>query len=193
MEFTQKRMANHIRFEFGPTELRFWIRDNSGERDLTADYADLPSSTRRVFEKNTWVRNVGYLWCVIGAVAVAAAAIAGTLSPGSAFWLALGVACLGFYRATQTTYTVLDANAGSIWIIEDKQLATILNELQSRRKTRLLDIYGTFNPNNDPEREAQKFDWLVKEKILTREEANHRLGRSGVPVALPGPPDRLLH
>lgn len=193
LEFTQKRLANNIRFEFGETELKYWVRDNSGERDLTIDYANLPKSTRRVFERNNWIRNVGILWCLIGAVSIGLTVAGSGLLSGSGFWLFVGAACLIFYRLTQTNYTVLDSESGAIWIMDDKQSASILSEMQSRRKKRLLEIYGEFNPNNDRERELQKFDWLVKEQVLSREEANLRIAQNGGQTQLIDAPGRLLN
>ena len=193
MEFIQKRMATNIRFEFTEVELKYWIRDNSGERDLNIDYSQAPGATRRVFERNNWLRNVGALWCLLGTVTMGLAAVGSRPLAGASFWLLLGVACLIFYRLTQTNYTVLDTDNGTIWIMEDKQFASILSELQSRRKARLLDIYGAFNPNNDHDREIQKYDWLVKEQVLSREEADRRIAQRGGQADLISSPGRLLN
>lgn len=193
MEFTQKRMASNIRFEFGETEMKYWVRDNSGERDLTLDYATLPLATRRVFERNNWLRNIGLIWCLIGAVSIGLAFANSSILSGSGIWLVVGAICLLLYRLTQTNYTVLDSENGSIWVMDDKQSQSILSELQSRRKKRLLEIYGEFNPNNDRDRELQKFDWLVKEKVLSREEANLRIVQGGGQTQFIDAPGRLLN
>lgn len=189
LEFRQKRMANQVRFEFEPAELKYSIRDNSGERELRIDYANVPRATRRVFERNNWLRNVGLLWCALGVISIGLSFIASNATLGSAFWLLIGAGCLGFYKLTQTNYTVIDTNAGSIWIIEDAQAEAIVRELRDRRNARLMALYGNFDPNNDRARELQKFDWLVEEQVITRAEADRltAVGREkGVRLPSPG-------
>ena len=189
LEFRQKRMANHVRFEFESAELKYSIRDNSGERELRVDYANVPRTTRRVFERNNWLRNVGLLWCALGVISIGLSFIASNATLGSAFWLFIGAGCLGFYKLTQTNYTVIDTNAGSIWVIEDAQAEAIVRELRDRRNARLMALYGNFDPNNDRARELQKFDWLVEEQVITRAEADRLIavGREeGVKLPSPG-------
>lgn len=192
MEILQKRMANHIRFEFEDAALRYWIRDNSGEREMRVDYANIPKETRRVFERNNWLRNVGLMWCALGVIMLGLAAAASRATLGSAFWLFIGASCLGFYKLTQTNYTVIDTDQGSIWVIENAQAETVLKELRDRRKTRLMSLYGSFNPDNDRTRELQKYDWLVEQQVLTREEADKLIAAGqGEGALLPSPKETL--
>ncbi len=193
VEFKQKRMANFTAFFFGESSLRYSIKDNSGERELTVEYVDLPSSSRRVFEKNSWLRNVGALWCVLGVVMMGLAFAGGERPAGGTLWLILGGGCLVAYRFLQTNYTVFDTSAGSVWVIEDKAHASILAEIASRRKGLLLARYGAVNLENDPEREIQKIEWLVKESVLDRDMADKQI--SAVRAAASGviPPERRLN
>lgn len=193
MEFTQKRMATSIRFDFGPTELRYFVRDNSGERESVVDYANLSGTTRRVFEKNIWLRNVGLLWCVIGAISVATAVSAGMLGVGSLFWLGLGIGCVAAFYLTQSRYTVFDTEAGAVFVLEDKQVETIVSEMKARRRARLLALYGDYNPANPIEQEQRRFDWLVKEQALSREEADRRIAMGGGQKTIIDASTRLLN
>ncbi len=192
-------MATHIRFGFGDTQLAYSIRDNSGEREMRVDYSDIPRERRRVFERNTWLRNVGLIWCAIGLVALIFAIIGAKATIATGFWLIIGIGSLAFYKATQTNYTVFDTEAGSIWIAENAEMGRILDEIASRRKARLIALYGAYNSENDAARELGKYDWLVEQGALTREEADQliAIGRSAIDrpdgEKLLSPPDQTLH
>ncbi|HNR77302.1 MAG TPA: hypothetical protein PKM48_09245 [Parvularculaceae bacterium] len=193
MEFTQKRFANNIKLTFGDTELTYWIRDNSGEREEHIDYANLPHSSRKVFEKNIWLRNVGLIWCVLGVISIGLAIAGSRAWSGSGLWLLLGACCLAFYRFSQTSYTVLDTSEGPIYVMEDKQHDDIMHELTGRRVARLFKLYGAFNADNSIEQERQKYAWLVKEKVISREEADLRLAEAGDQARIIDTPGRLLN
>jgi hypothetical protein len=151
VKFAQKHMARQIGFDFGPTELAYKIRDNGGENELTVDYAAFPLNRRRVFDRNTWLRNAGILWCVLGIVIAGIDAAGQSLTIMSGFWLYIGAGCLIFYKTTQAAYTVFDTQGGSIWVLEDKQFGTIIETIRQRRKDRLLGVYGAIDLENDPE------------------------------------------
>jgi hypothetical protein len=193
VDFEQKRMASQMRFNLGPTEVRYWVRDNSGEREALVDYANLSGTTRQVFEKNIWLRNVGIMWCLLGVVTVALSFIGGEPKIGSAFWLALGLGCLAFFYLTQSNYTVFDSENGTVFVLADKQHDAIVGELKGRRVARMLELYGDFNPENSLEQERRKFDWLVKEQVLSREEADRRLAAAGGSPKFIDAPGRLLN
>lgn len=193
MEFVQKRLATNIRLDLGPMEVRYFVRDNSGERETLIDYANLSGTTRRVFEKNLWLRNVGLMWCVLGVITIGLAVAADRLGVGSAFWLGLGLACLGVFYLTQSRYTVFDSESGAVFVLEDKQHETIVNELVTRRRARLLDLYGDFNPANPIEQERRKYEWLVKEQAMTREEADRRIAMGDGRARIIDAPGRLLN
>jgi len=192
-EFKQKRMANFTSFEFGDSALRYSIKDNSGERELTIDYVDLPSTSRRVFEKNSWLRNVGVLWSVLGVATIGLAIASGGALSGSGLWLVLGAGCLVAYRYLQTNYTVFDTSAGSIWVVEDKMHTAIVGEIESRRKARLFALYGALNLENDPQREIQKIEWLAKEGVIDRGAADKQIAAVRLSASGTIPPERRLN
>lgn len=194
LKFTQKRLGTNISFEFADTELTHAIRDKSGERDSTTDYAEIGLSKRRVFETKEWYRNVGILWCIIGLASVAFDLYNNNLGVLSGFWLVIGSGCLIYYFVTKTSYTVIDTEQGSLWVIEDKQQPQIVSEIEKRRKARLYDMYGALNLDNDADRELAKIEWLVKQKVLTRQEADLQIAqiRSGNLASLPSP-EKLIN
>lgn len=194
LKFTQKRLGTNISFEFADTELTHAIRDKSGERDSTTDYAEIGLNKRRVFETKEWYRNVGILWCIIGVASVAFDLYNGNLGVLSGFWLVIGSGCLIYYFVTKTSYTVIDTEQGSLWVIEDKQQPQIVSEIEKRRKARLHDLYGALNLENDADRELARIEWLVKQKVLTRQEADLQIAqiRSGNLASLPSP-EKLIN
>ncbi|MEM8771077.1 MAG: hypothetical protein AAGD92_05425 [Pseudomonadota bacterium] len=174
-EFHQKRMATQTWFEFDDNELTYRIRDNSGDHSFEIEYAAIPSKRRSVFERNNWLRNVGLIWCALGVIEIALA-IAGLRSfSGSAFWLLIGLGCLGFYRLTWSQYTVFDTDEGSIWILNDRSHNEIESKIDEERKRHLLAWYRNIDFGHDTEREVQTVEWLAKRDALTHKEAQARI------------------
>lgn len=194
MKFAQKRLGTNISFDFADTELTHAIRDKTGERDAVIDYAEITLGKRRVFETKEWYRNVGVLWCIIGLASIGFDLYNGSLGVLSGFWLVIGGGCLIYYFATKTSYTVIETQNGALWIMEDKQHPQIVAEIEKRRKARLLDLYGALNLDNDADQELAKIEWLVKQKVLTRAEADLQAAqiRSGNLAALPSP-EKLIN
>lgn len=194
MKFTQKRLGTHISFEFGPTELTHAVRDKSGERDSVTDYAEIGLGKRRIFDNKDWYRNVGVLWCIIGAASFGIDFYNNALGLWSGFWLVIGAGCLIYYFVSKTSYTVIDTQQGPILIIEDGQRDAIVSELEKRRKDRLNDLYGALNLDNDADQELARIEWLVKQKVLTRAEADLQIAqiRSANLASLPAP-EKLIN
>lgn len=175
MEFAQKRMATQTWFTFEERELKHRVRDNSGEVKFAVDYTAIPPNQRIVFSRNNWLRNVGFLWCALGAVNIGLALAGGDLGLGSAFWVFIGLGCLAFYRLTWSEFTILDTREGPIWIIKDKQHDDILAAIDQRRKTQLLAWYHGLDFADDPNAEVQAIEWLVKQEAMSRNEGEKRI------------------
>lgn len=175
MEFAQKRMATHTWFTFEERELKHRVRDNSGEISFTVDYGGIAPNRRIVFNRNNWLRNVGLLWCVLGVLQVGLAFAAQEFSIGSAFWIAIGLGCLAFYRLTWGEFTVLESREGAIWIVRDKQHDAILELIDERRKEQLLSWYHGLDFTDDPNGEVQAIEWLVKQEAMSKDEGDKRI------------------
>jgi len=193
MEFRQQRFATHLTFNFGETELKYRVKDNSGDAEFEIDYRDIPSRTRTVFERNTWLRNVGFLWCIIGVVEVALAFYNHQLTVFSSFWLPIGAGCLAFYAFSQKTYTAIDTSSGMMVILKDKQHDEILGLVRENRKKAMLSWYRGMDFEGDMQREIQAVEWLKKENVLTKDEADRRIAvlRTEQPLLEAPPADEL--
>lgn len=175
MEFAQKRMATQTWFTFEERELRHRVRDNSGEVEFAVEYGAIPANKRVVFNRNNWLRNVGLIWCVIGLIQIGLALANGGALAGSAFWFLIGIGCLGFYRLTWSEYTVFDTPEGPIWIIRDKDHDAILSAINDKRKDYLLAWYHSLDFSDEPEREVQTIEWLMKQDVMSKADGQHRI------------------
>lgn len=170
LEFRQKRWRTRTSFSFGEKELRHSVKDPSGEVDFAIDYGEVGSNKRTIFEGNNWLRNVGFLWTVIGLVQIVLAVTGIGEVRGSAFWFTIGLGCLAFYWFTRATYTVIETDEGNIWIVHDKQHDAIYDTLRQRRKASLLAWYRGTDYGDDRAAKVRAVDWLVKQDVLTKEE-----------------------
>lgn len=187
MDYNQKRMATHTWFAFGERELNYRVRDNSGDVSFDVEYAAIPATTRTVFERNNWLRNVGLIWCVIGLIQIGLALAGSRPLTGSAFWLVIGLGCLAFYRLTWSAFTVFDTNDGSIWVVQDRQHDEIVERISEERQKHLMAWYKSLNFEDDPLKEIQTVEWLVKQDVLTKKEGEARIAeiRASQTILLP--------
>ena len=85
-------------------------------------------------------------------------------------WLTLGLICLITYRFKTTHYTIVDAEKGRIFIIQDAQHSKILDEISIRRNKQWKLWYGSVNYENDPQSELIKFKWLLDKNVISEDE-----------------------
>jgi hypothetical protein len=170
MELTQKKSSNQTIFEFGEDKLKYSLKGTSGKKIFSTDYGAISDEDFDEFEeKNEWFRNVGILWVLIGVFQIANRLMESGSFSGS-MWLTLGIICLITYRYKTTSYTIVDAETGRIFIIKDAQHSKILDEISSRRKKQWKIWYGSVNYENDSQNELNKFQWLLDKKVISEDE-----------------------
>lgn len=184
LEYKQKHLATRTWLSFNEDELSYKIRDNSGEVQFSVQYGSIPATTRLVFERNNWLRNVGLIWCVLGVIQIAAAlgGSKGFTVPG--FWLIVGLGCLAFYRATWSSFTVFDTQNGSIFILSDKQSDDILALIQERRSAQLLQWFKQTDYGDDVQARANAIEWLKEQNAISDEEAKSMIAEIKDPPLL---------
>ena len=64
---------------------------------------------------------------------------------------------------------------GKVQIIKDGQEETILKEIETRRKNRILDLYGEIDFSKAPHVEIGKFEWLKDNRYITAEDAEEAI------------------
>lgn len=175
MEIKQKKKSNTHVFTFLDNHLNFAYKDKSGSGDIDLSYADFPRKASIQIEQNEWLRNVGYLWCVIGAIQLSLALYQGSSISGKGFWLMIGVGCLVWAHFSKVKYSVYKTDRGNIFVIQDKHHDAIIDEINKRKKSQMLEWYGEVDPQNSLEQEIRKFKWLADEKIMSQEESEKKI------------------
>ncbi len=189
MEIQQKRLSRKHTFTFNDQLLNFSFEERSGSADFDVAYGDIPKKSAIQLEENTWLRNVGYLWCVLGVIGL-------IISSNTTIWLVLGLGCLAWNYTFKIKHTVIKTNQGEIWIMHDKKHDEILREISDRRKQQLLQLFGAININNDPQKEINKFMWLLEQEVISKEEADAKIAQLQIlqqQSSLPKSEGRLLN
>ena len=169
MEIRQSRFSNKTTFVFGSEALKYTLKDMNGSHSFSVPYRYIPADSDECEERNPWFRNVGFFWVLIGVVqGIYRILETGVFVP--LLWLILGLVCFGIYWIASTRYIVLNTKRGSIFVIRDSKQEEILHEFVVRRKNQLRTLYGAIDYRNDPSAEMDKFRWLFKEGVITKEE-----------------------
>ena len=177
MEVIQKKSGNTHTFEFNDNDLSFSYKDKSGSGNVEIDYGEFTTKTSIQIDRNEWLRNVGALWCLVGAWQLGSALYYGNSLAGKGFWLLVGAGCLVWYLFTIVKYTVLDGAQSRVYVIQDGQHDKIVGEIMNRRKDQLLKLYGNSDLENEPAKEITKFQWLKENEVMTPEEADIRIAQ----------------
>lgn len=178
MKFLQKKNSNKHTFTFQNDHFNFAYEDKSGSGDTDFSYADFPKKSSIQIEQNEWLRNVGLLWIALGVFQLGYAVYSGASLSGKGFWMILGAACVTWAYFSKVKYTVFQAERGSIFVIQDKQHDQIINEINARKKSQLLHLYGDVDPENSLENEINKFKWLAAEAIISQEESQQKIAQA---------------
>lgn len=178
MIIKQKKLSNQHTFTFNLESINFAYNDKNGSGDMDIKYEDIAAKPHIRIEQQIWLKHVGLIWGVYGLVQVTLKLI--NHQQPNLFWLLSGLACLVWYYVSRITYTVFPTSEGNIFIIQDKKTHDqVRDEIVKRRKTQLLAHYDGINFENGLENEIKKFNWLVEQKALTRDEADLRIREAG--------------
>ena len=190
MEITQKRFSNQTRYRFGDERLEYSIKDPSGEREFSIAYMAISSDRQTLVERNTWLRNAGALWIVVGALLTWMKFTDDKPGFPVSIWLVIGIGCWIAYRLRTTQYIVLGSEKGNLYVIDDADGARILEQVKARRSAAMRAEYDFFPEGDTPERLRGRFNWLHREGALTDDEHKARLM---LVDALDPPSGRLGH
>lgn len=183
MEITQKHASNKIRFVFNDDRLEHAWQDSSKSRSFSVPYTEISRDRQTFSERNTWFRNAGLIWMLIGAVWIIASWVQDHGRAGW-FWLLLGAACYATYRLRVTNFIILPSEKGNLLVIDDEDGKKIINEIEMRRAKQFREEYDFFPENDSPEQMRNRFKWLHREGALSDEEFKLRMDRVDA-LALP--------
>lgn len=180
MEIIQKKRSVKHTFTFYDDRFNVAYEEKSGSSDADITYADFPQKSSIQVEQNEWLRNVGLLWIAIGMAQIAYAFYLNAPITGREFWILIGAACVAWAYSSRIKYTVYRAEHGNIFVIQDKLHDKIIDEINSRRKAQLLNWHGEVNAENDLEYEVRKFNWLLEQEVISKEEAEQKIAQASM-------------
>ncbi len=177
MEIKQKKLSNQHTFTFNEHSLNFAFKNKSGAEDVDVEYGTFPDKSSLLIEQNDWLRNVGILWFLLGALNIGRAVFSDNPVTGTGLWLFLGIICLIWFAVTKVRYSVFKTETSNIFVIQNGQHDHIIDEISKRKKAQLLQWYGDVNVDNDPESEINKFRWLAEQNVITKVQAEEKIAQ----------------
>ena len=176
MQIKQKKAAYKLTFTFNDEYVNYAYDHRDGSGDYDIKYIDFPSKFITFIERNDYCRNVGLIWIFLG---FAYHAFTFYKFSHPSLWgflgIFLGILCLIFVSFRKIKFTIYETQYVGMLIIQNSKHDEIINEIMSRRKEKLLKLYGDINPDNDIENEIEKFEWLEREKVLSKKEATEKI------------------
>jgi len=176
MKFKQSKSGNKLLFKFSDKQLHYEYKYSDGSGNYDISYADFPSKSHTIIEQNDWCKNVGTLWILLGiGLNVYRYYTMHLLDKNGIIFIGLGILCILWTIFRKIKFTIFNTPQANVLIIKNRKHDEIVNEIQSRRKKQLLELYSQIDFNNNMENEIKKFEWLKEENILSQEEANDKI------------------
>lgn len=173
-EFTQKRFSTRTRFQLREDELRYELHTDNQSRTFTLGYTELSRDRETLTERNSWWRNVGAIWVLLGAFM----GVADWMESGALrvpIWVWLGAICLAVYQFRVTRFVIIPAERCNLLILDDAQRAAIVAALEERRALQLRRRLDYISPNEHPEQQRQRMLWLQRQGVLDEHEVSARM------------------
>jgi hypothetical protein len=165
--YTQKAWGTKLGFDFQEDELVYSAKITNTISVSQIPYLSISNKKWEFNQRNTWFRNVGILWIGVGIV-FGLPSFGG--DPESLLWCVFGVIMIAVYFVTSMKFTVVQTERERIMILKNKDHDVILKTLLDLRKLHLKKKYGEINPDNQIDAEKKKFDLLLKEGVISKEE-----------------------
>lgn len=172
--FTQSRFSTRTRFEFGKEDFVYRLDAEGNSHTYRMEYTELSSDRETLTERNTWWRNVGILWMLIGVVS-------GVINYAEhhivrvPIWLWLGIICYAVYHFRLIRYQIIPAERCKVVIIDDAAGARIIDALTSARARQLRQRYDYITTDEHPDQQRRRFQWLGKQGAMDANEVSARL------------------
>ena len=170
----QARFSAKTKFELRAEDFTYTLNADGNTRTYQVEYAQLSRDRESLVDRNTWLRNVGLLWVALGGVVTAISFIEAE-SPRISIWLWIGLACLAWFRLRSIRYVIVPAERCNVLIIDDATGADVLRELEQRRVAVLRRRFDYLSPDEHPENQRNRIQWLRKQGVLDEHEASARL------------------
>lgn len=175
-ELRQRYLSERREFILEPNRIRLFIKDFNGEIETYTAYEKVTTTTRTMTQQNgrVYLTAISFgIFALIG-FALYFAGIS-TLMRWTPLWAIASVIFFGFHFYKKRKYLLLDLSDGkSIFFLADRpsqeEVGRFIQSMYEARKRYLREQYYTVDPTNDPSDEIAKFQWLLKEEIITAAE-----------------------
>lgn len=174
MEISQKKYSSRTRYVFGEEKLDYTLEDGSGRRSFSVAYSEISGDRQVLEERNLWLRNVGLLWIVLGAV-MTLMTLLGDKPFRISIWLWIGAGCYAAYSWRSTVYIILPTERGNLLVIDDDQGQQILQQISERRTAYLRSAFDFMSAEEHPDQSRRRYRWLHSEGALSDDELAQRL------------------
>ncbi|PHR93928.1 MAG: hypothetical protein COA78_32390 [Blastopirellula sp.] len=137
-------------------------------------YASIPFDEYYEREEfSTLKRNIGLFWMVLGVYVTYENFNSGSQTPS--IWLFLGTAVVAYAYLAKTKYSRIETEVGSILVMKNKDHQRIIDEIEKRRIDFYKREYEDIDFDNHPESEIEKYQWLQKREIISKEAALRKI------------------
>ena len=176
LELRQKYLNERREFFLEPNRIRLFVKDFDGETETYIPYERITSTTRTITQQDgrLYIAAISFgIFALVGfALFFAGEPILMRWAP---LWGIASVIFFAFHFYKKRGYFLLDLNDGkSIFFLANRpsgeELTRFAKSVVEARKTYFREIYYTIDPTNDPDNELTKFQWLLKEEIITESE-----------------------
>ncbi len=169
MKYRQKKGKNIIEIEFLENKIKYFLQDDvsSGRFDITP--ATISKDTITFIEKNNGFKNYSIYLLVVGLIFAFMTIFLKIFTLYIPFLLG-SIIMFVLYKLSFVNYTIIETTNKKIYIIQDKNHDEIVKKIFDMRNKYYKDIYFKFIPENNIKDEADKFKWLLDEKIITQAE-----------------------
>lgn len=191
--FEQKRGQHRTRITFGEAKVMAYREDQHHAATFEVEYEELPFESHSHTDKMQPARAAAIFllgYALLGSVSYQLGGGMLALSPGTALFQVLLAAVFEIaYRRTKVTFTIFDTISGSLFVIDDTHKDEIISTLEERRDTQIRERHGAVDPLNHPERERQRFGFLLEKGVIDRLRYNQAIAEidQGDMAALPSP------
>jgi hypothetical protein len=161
---SQRWLLNKTEYTFGEDKLAFLIATGSSTQSFNVPYDSINLENVTYFEeRNAWLRNVGLLWILLGAIFIIMKLGSGPL------WLNLGILCVTLHFCSRTKYSLIPAAECNILVLRDKKHDSIMDALRDYRKNHFRK-YIQIIPALSPRENLERLSWFNQQGAVTPEE-----------------------
>jgi hypothetical protein len=175
-ELRQRHLSERREFFLEPNRIRLYVKDFDGETETYIPYEKLTTTTRTITQQDGRVYIAAISFGIFALIGFALYFVGtSTLMRWAPLWAIASVIFFGFHFYKKRSYFLLDLSDGkSIFFLANRPsrevLGRFVKSVYESRKRYLRERYYTLDPTNDSGDELAKFQWLLKEEIITESE-----------------------